>query len=137
MNSKGNLLKHLQNVHMKYLDEHKKERVQHTSENEVPPHQCILDKEGRVKVTHKPKEPFKNQDEIVNSIIKNFCSKDGLPLYTVEQDWFRDFIKLLEPRFQNVSRVSVCSRLEEIYQEERRIILDEISRSVVRKPTVT
>ena len=28
------------------------------------------------------------------------------------------------------------SRLEEIYQEERRNLLDEISKSVVRKPTV-
>ena len=68
------------------------------SENEIPANQCTLDKEGRVKVTHKPKEPFKNEDQILNNIIKNFCGKGGLPLRIVKQDWFRDFMKLVEPR---------------------------------------
>ena len=134
LNSKGNLLKHLQNVHKKYLDKHKEDRAKHMSENEVPANQCTLDKEGRVKVTHKPKEPFKNQDQILKSIVKNVSDKGCLPLCIVEQDWFLDFMKLVKSRFQNMSRVSVSSRLEEIYQEERRNILDEISKSVVCKP---
>ena len=66
------------------------------SENEVAANQCTLDKEGRVKITHKPKELFKNRDQILNSIVKNFCGKCGLPLCIVEDDWFCDFMKLVE-----------------------------------------
>ena len=47
--------------------------------------------------------------------MKNFCGKGGLPLYIVEQDWFQNFMHLVEPKFPNVSQVSVSSRLEEIY----------------------
>ena len=83
LNSKGSLLKHFQIVHKKYLDIHKEDQAKHMSENEVPTNQCALDKEGRVKVTHKPKEPFKNQHQILNSIVKNVCDKGGLPLCIV------------------------------------------------------
>lgn len=137
LDSKGNLLKHLRNVHPKQLDKHKDEHAKQLSENcdkAVPSGQCTFSKDGRIKVS---REPFKNQDKIVTSIVKNFCGKGGLPLSIVEQDWFRNFMHLVEPKFQNVSRVSVSSRLEEIYKEEKRNMLDEISTSFVHKPTMT
>ena len=86
------------------------------------------------------KEPFRNQDKIVTSIVKNLCGTGGLPIWTVEQEWFRDFMKLVEPRFESVSRVGVNSKLEEIYARERSKLLAEIKASPhppVNKPTVT
>ena len=77
----------------------------------------------------RPKEPFQNQDKILTSIVKNICGRGGLPISIVEQDWFRNFMKLVEPKFQNVSRVAVSSRLDELYVEERRKLLAEIGTS--------
>ena len=73
LDSKGNLLKHLRNVHPKQLDKHKDECAKQLSENcdkAVPSGQCTFSKDGRIKVS---REPFKNQDKIVTSIVKNFC----------------------------------------------------------------
>ena len=55
----------------------------------------------------------------------------------MEQDWFRNINKLVEPKFENVSRVAVSLLLHELYVEERRKLLPEIVTSDIEKPTVT
>ena len=121
LTTKGNLLK--QN-----LKAHKQKRAEELAKPGLPSNQRVLNKDGSVKKV--VKEPFRNQDKIVTSIVKNLCGKGGLPIWTVEQEWFRE----------SVSRVGVNSKLEEIYARERRKLLAEIKASPhppVNKPTVT
>ena len=66
MNSKGNLLKHLQNLHGKLLREHKEERCKNQKKQQTLEKDCTLAKQSN-------KESFKNQDKIVTSIVKNLC----------------------------------------------------------------
>ena len=101
----------------------------------MPSDQHVLNTDGSVKKI--AKEPFRDQDKILTSIVKNLCGKGGLPISLVEQEWFREFMKLVEPRFESVSRVAVSSKLEEIYLREMRKLLAEIKASPVDKPTVT
>ena len=77
----------------------------------LPSDQCMLNKDGTMTATTRtrPKEPFQNQDKILTSIVKNACGRGGLPISIVEQDWFRNFMKLVEPKLQSVSRVAVSS----------------------------
>ena len=65
MNSKGNLLKHLQDLHGKLLREHKEERCKNQKKQQTLEKDCTLAKQSN-------KESFKNQDKIVTSIVKKF-----------------------------------------------------------------
>ena len=103
----------------------------------MPPDQCTLDKNGSMVAVVKSKEPFRNQDRILFSIVKNLCGRGGLPICTVVQHWFWDFMGLVKPKFANVSRVAVCSKVDELYKQEKRNLLAEIENSDVDKPTVT
>ena len=85
-------------------------------------------------LTKKPKLPFPNQGKIVTSIVKNLCGRGGLPLNIVEQDWFRDFMRDVEPKFERTSRVAVGTKLNFLYEEERRKLLSELAN---KKPTLT
>ena len=136
LTTKGNLLKHLQNAHPKHLHDHKEERAKQLCKPKVPKDQCTFNLDGTMTVAIKPKEPFKNQDKVLTSIVKHICGRGGLPISTVEQDWFRSFIKVVEPRFENVSRVAVTSKLDELYEEEKQQLLAQISCCDV-KPSVT
>ncbi len=138
LKTKGNLLKHLQTTHLKNLDDHRDERAKELT-TKLPLDQCTLSKNGSMRQTAvKPKrEAFRNRDKIISSIVKNLCGRGGMPICTVEQDWFRDFMRIVEPKFENVSRVAVSSRLDEIYEEQKRKLLAEIKHSDIDKPTVT
>ena len=74
----------------------------------MPSDQHVLNTDGSVKKI--AKEPFRDQDKILTSIVKNLCGKGGLPISLVEQEWFREFMKLVEPRFESVSRVALIRR---------------------------
>jgi hypothetical protein len=78
---------------------------------------------------------FKNQEIIVTSIVRNLCGAGGLPIGIVERQWFRQFMKDTEPKFHSVSRVTVKRKLNELYQQERSSLLQEVH--VLCKPTVT
>ena len=60
----------------------------------------------------------------------------GLPISTVEQNWFHNLIKLVEPKLQNVFTVAVSLRLDDLYKVKRNL-LAEIATSEVDKPTET
>ena len=130
------MLKHLQTAHPRNLRDHKEE-LRSKQQSKLPPDQRTLDKNGSMVAVVESKEPFWNQDKILSSIVKNLCGRGGLPVCTVEQHWFRDFMGLVEPKFANVSRVAVCSKVDELYQQEKRNLLAEIETSDVDKPTVT
>ena len=40
---------------------------------------------------------FRHQEKIFTSIVRNLCGRGGLPITTVEQEWFRDFMAEVEP----------------------------------------
>ena len=84
LTTKGNLLKHLQTAHKQNLKAHKQKRAEELAKPGLPSNQCVLNKDGSVKKV--VKEPFRNQDKIVTSIVKNLCGKGGLPIWTVEQE---------------------------------------------------
>ena len=130
LNSKGNLLKHLQTVHLQRLRDHKERRSKEATE--ASSSQRTLEKNGSLS-----RQSFKKQEIIATSIVRNLCGHGGLPLSTVEQQWFRTFMRDVEPRFQPVSRHSVSSKLDSLYEQEKSILLNEISSSVVGKPSVT
>ena len=100
--------------------------------NEFPPITCSQPEVNPVMMSCF-KEVFKKQDDIVTSIVKNIRGKGGLLINTVEQDWFREFMRLMEPRFQQVSRVAISARLDILYEEEKRNLLSEIEASSVDK----
>ena len=85
----------------------------------------------------RPKESFKNQEKILTSVVKDLRGRGGLPISVVEQEWFRLFMKQVEPRFQAVSRIAVSLKLDTLYEEEKRGLLSDIARSNVGKPSVT
>lgn len=133
MNSKGNLLKHLQTSHPKNLDDHKNEQSK-----QLPVSQQTLHRDGTlVKATRPKPESFKKQDKILTCIVKNVCGRGGLPISVVEQSWFRTFMEEVEPRFQPVSRRGVSSKLDKLYEEEKRNLMADSATSVVEKPSVT
>ena len=80
-NSKGNLLKHLQTSHPINLHNHKEE---HAGMQVIYSYQQTFNNDG--KFVARPKEPFKNQDKILTSIVKNFCGRGGLAISTVEKE---------------------------------------------------
>ena len=97
--------------------------------------QCTLNSDGSV--ISRPKLPFKNQRKTLTSIVKNLCGRGGLPLYVVEQDWFRDFMKDIEPKFEHTSRVAVSTRLDALYEQEKRELLVELDKLANVKPSLT
>lgn len=129
-NSKGNLLKHLQTCHPINLRNHKEEQAK-----AILLSQQTFSNNGRF--VARPKEPFKNQDKIVTSIVRNLCGRGGLAISTVEKEWFRTFMNDVEPKFQPISRVAVSSMLDKQYEEEKQILLADIAKSKVDKPSVT
>ena len=130
----GNLLKHLEMAHNKKLLDHREEQRKNKTEllSSLPRGQCTLSNDGLL--TKKPKLPFPHQGKIVTSIVKNLCGRWGLPLNIVEQDWFRDFMRDVEPKFERTSRVAVGTELNFLYKEERRKLLSELAN---KKPTLT
>ena len=98
----------------------------------LPNGQCTLNNNGTV--MSRPKLPFKNQGKIVTEVVKNLCGRGRLPLNIVEQDWFRDFMKDVEPKFECASRVAVNAKLNALYEEEKRKLLLELAN---KKPTLT
>ena len=135
LTTKGNLLKYLKTAHKQNLQAHKRKQAKELGKPGLPSNQHVLNRDGSLEKI--VKEPFRNQDKILTSIVKNLCGKGGLPIATVEQEWFREFMKLVEPRFESVSRVAVNSKLEEIYAREMSKLLADIKASPVYKPTVT
>ena len=127
------MLKHLQLSYKRNLDTQKQKQAV-AKPSGMPSNQRMLNRDGSEKIV---KEPFRNQDKVLGSILKNLCGKGGLPLYIVEREWFSEFMKLVEPRFENVSRVAVHSKLKEIYDKEMKDLLGKIKASPVQKPTVT
>ena len=129
-NSKGNLLKHLQKAHLRQLEAHK-DKKKRQLEN-----QSTFEKDG----TYVARQPeFKNQEVVLNSIVRNLCGQGGLPITIVERSWFRRFMKDVEPRFNHVSRNAVGSRIKELSEQAKSRLLNEIS-VISRfglKPTVT
>ena len=97
--------------------------------------QCTLNSDGSVK--SRPKLPFKNQSKILTSVVKNMCGRGGLPLNVVEQDWFREFMRDVEPKFKHTSRVAVSTRLDALYEEEKRKLLVELDKLANVKPSLT
>lgn len=71
-------------------------------------------------LTITPKLPIGNQDKILTSIVKNLCGRGGLPLNVVKQDWFRDFMIDVEPKFQPTSRVAVSTKMDALYEREQK-----------------
>ena len=130
LTSKGNLLKHLQTTHPNKLREHKEEQAKLTSAN-----QQKFNKDGTF--IPRTKEPFRNQDKILTSIVRNLCGKGGLAISVVEQSWFRTFTQEVEPKFQLVSRVAVNLKLDKLFEEEKKSLLTDIAKSVIDKPSVT
>ena len=136
LTSKGNLLKHFETAHPKKLYDHKEEqRKRRTELPFLPGGQCTLNSDGSVK--SRPKLPFKNQSKILTSVVKNLCGRGGLPLNVVEQDWFREFMRDVEPKFDHTSRVAVSTRLDALYEEEKRKLLVELDKLANVKPSLT
>ena len=129
LTSKGILLKHLQTTHPNKLRDHKEEQAKLISVTQQKFH-----KDGTF--IARTKEPFRNQDKIVTSIVRNLCGKGGLAISLVEQSWFRSFMQEVEPKFQPVSRVALNSKLDRIFEEKKGLLAD-IAKSVVDKPSVT
>ena len=50
-----------------------------------------------MKFVARPKEPFKNQVNILTSIVKIVCGHGGLAISTVEKEWFRTLLREVEP----------------------------------------
>ena len=132
-NSKGNLLKHFQGLHLKLLRDHKDERAREA--NCHMKQQQFFEKNGTLAKRAVPSE-FRHQDKIVTSIVRNLCGRGGLPIMAVEHEWFRAFMADVEPKFSHVSRVAVVSKLDKIYETEKGLLLNEISSSRVT-PSVT
>uniref|UniRef100_A0A1X7VFF3 BED-type domain-containing protein n=1 Tax=Amphimedon queenslandica TaxID=400682 RepID=A0A1X7VFF3_AMPQE len=130
LTSKGNLLKHLQTTHPDKLRDHKEEQAKLISVTEQK-----FNKDGTF--IPRTKEPFRNQDKILTSIVRNLCGKGGLAISVVEQSWFCSFMQEVEPKFQPVSRVALNSKLDRIFEEEKKGLLADIAKSVVDKPSVT
>ena len=82
------------------------------------------------------KEPFRNQDKILTSIVIKLCRKGGLAISVVEQSWFCTFMQEVEPKFQPVSRVAVNSKLDKLFKDEKSLLAN-IAKSVIDKPSVT
>ena len=120
--SKGNLLKHLQSGHRRELDAHKSEREKLVN---------VQDEH----VVSRANFTATDQDIVLTSIVTNLCGCGGLPIGVVEQEWLRQFMVDVEPRFNHVSRVAVQAKLDSLYQQHRDALLNEISCSP--KPTVT
>ena len=68
LTSKGNLLKHLQTTHPDKLRDHKEEQAKLISVT-----QQKFNKDGIF--IRRTKEPFRNQDKILTSIVRNLCGK--------------------------------------------------------------
>ena len=132
-NSKGNLLKHLQGSHLRLLRDHKDEQTReancHMKQQQTLVKNCTLAKRA-------VSSDFRHQDKIVTSIVRNLCGRGGLPITTVEQECFRDFMADVEPKFSHVSRVAVVSKLDKIYENEKMLLFKEISLSCIT-PSVT
>ena len=122
-------MKHLQTSHIRSLRLHKELKAKAVEDIEVPFDQSISD-QGTIAVAgmKKTRTHFMKQDEILTCIVKYLCARGGLPLNIVEQAWFRQFMKLVEPRFQPVSRVAVSTKLDSLYDQERKQLMDEITR---------
>ena len=137
LTSKGNLLKHLEATHLKQLNNHREQQRKKNLENARSSddgQQCTLSSTGSV-VT-RPRVPFKNQSKVLTSIVKNLCGRGGLPLNIVEQPWFRNFMKDVEPKFEHTSRMAVSSRLDELYKQEKKRLINELKESGVQ-PSLT
>ena len=130
---KGNLLKLLQTSHPKNLDDHK-----NVHSKQLPASQQMLNRDETLAKATRPKpEAFKKQDKILTCVVKNVCGRGGLAISVVEQSWFRDFMEEIEPSFQPMSRRGLSSKLDKLYEEEKRSLMADIATSVVDKPSVT
>ena len=96
-NTKGNFLKHYQQLHPKELDLHLKQ-----TKNVIG-----STKQGTIKVienaltTDKP--VYSKQSAVEKSIAKDLCAKGALPITIVERKFFRDFLGTIQPLFRNMS----------------------------------
>ena len=132
LNSKGNLLKHLNTMHGQLLEEHRTRRRQSTTSSV----QSRFQEDG----TYQRKQPnFKNQEVILTSTVKNLCGRGGMPVTMVEKPWFRDFMKDVEPRFKNASRRSVDTKISALATQKRSHLLKELVAIAKHglKPSVT
>ena len=91
---------------------------------------------GSLRLARVEQAQFKNEEKISIAIVKHLCGEGGLSISFVEKECFCSFMKVVEPRFQPISRAVVTSRLNSIYEEEKKILLDDITKSIT-KPSAT
>ena len=115
------------------MDNHKNEESK-----QLRAHRRMLNRNGTLtRATRRKPEAFKKQDKIFTFIVKSVCGHGGLPISVVEQSMFRHFMEEIEPRFQPVSTRGMSSKLDKLYEEEKRGLMADIATSVVDKPSVT
>ena len=130
LTSKGNLLKHLQTSHPRELSQYKLDKAKLVST------QRTFMNDGSLRLARVEQAQFKNQEKISIAIVKHLCGEGGLSISFVEKECFCSFMKVVEPRFQPICRAVVTSSLNSIYEEEKKILLDDITKSIT-KPSAT
>ena len=108
LTSKGNLLKHLQTSHPRELIQYKLDKAKLVST------QRTFMNDSSLRLARVEQAQFKNQEKISIAIVKHLCGEGGLPISFVEKECFCSFMKVVEPRFQPISRAVVTSRLNSI-----------------------
>ena len=95
-NTKGNLLKHYQQLHPKEPDLHLKQ-----TRNVIGP-----TKQGTIKVTENSlttdKPVYSKQSAVEKSIAKDLCAKRALPITIVECKFFRAFLGTIQSLFYDL-----------------------------------
>lgn len=128
LTSKGNLLKHLQNMH-----EAEHQELSQRKRKEQEDRQTTLTQSSCSITTSRE---FRSQDRILTSLVRNVIGSGGLPIQIAEQVWFRKFLYDIEPRFKPVSRVAIKRKLDCLYDEDRQQLAMEVS-EINHRPSVT
>jgi len=66
------------------------------------------------------------QRELTDAIISNLIIEGNLPLSLVEQSWFRDFMKVVDPKYKVPSRHNVSTASSNKFQIKRAILQSKL-----------
>ena len=94
INSKSNLNHHLKCSHQDKLKNYRESKSSNTNQIQIIP----SNQNGTENFTIGLRLFFR-QDSIAKSIVKNLIAKGGLPVFIVETNWFRPYIKDTVPIF--------------------------------------
>ena len=105
MNTKANLLHHLESTHEEILNQYMANKTKPQTS------QLVIGKEsGTLQLG-----PFGKQDQITESIVQNLISEGGMSISSINSEWFAKFCNIAIPQYRIPSRNKIISVINEKY----------------------